>query len=318
MPAGRLTNFAACVALMLAWLCAAPGALAAKPWGDGYFPNSVVYDQDGRALRFYDDVIKNKIVVVSFIFTTCKDLCPLTTARLAEVRQRLGDAVGRDVFMVSITIDPEHDTPQALKTYSEAFQSGPGWLFLTGKPGEILEIRHKFGELSRKKSEHTAEVMLGNDRTGEWARDSAFSDPALLVMNIRAMDPEWRDRKQDLPSVNSASAQVPLPSLPGVAMFRKLCTACHTIGKGDHVGPDLNGVTGRRDHDWLVNFISDPDKTRRSKDAVVLAMAQKFKGATMPNLGLSLEDANDLLAYIEAESRAHDGKPSAAQAAKAD
>ena len=317
MLARRFAVVGACAALLAALLCAAPGALAGKRWGDGYFPNSVVYDQDGKALHFYDDVIKNKIVVVSFIFTSCKDLCPLTTARLAEVRQRLGDAVGRDVFMVSITIDPEHDTPQALKSYAEAFQSGPGWLFLTGKPDEILEIRHKFGELSRKKSEHTAEVMLGNDRTGEWARDSAFSDPALLVMNIRAMDPVWRDRKQDLPSVNSASIQVPLPSLPGVAMFRKLCTACHTIGKGDHIGPDLNGVTGRRDHNWLVNFISDPDKARRSQDAVVLALAQKFKGATMPNLGLSADDANDLLAYIEAESLLHANAPSGTRAAKA-
>src|SRR6516165_9515855 len=84
-------------------------------WGGGYIPNLPVVDQDGNRFRFYDDLIKGKKVIVSFIFTSCSDICPLTTARMAQLQARLGQAVGRDVFMYSITIDPEHDGPEELK-----------------------------------------------------------------------------------------------------------------------------------------------------------------------------------------------------------
>ena len=151
------------IALSISLLTTAEAA-GVKRWGPEYFTNAIVYDQNGTALHFYDDVIKGKIVVVSFIFAKCKDLCPLTTARLAEVRHRLGNSVGRDVYFVSITIDPENDTPAVLKAYAEPFDIGAGWQFLTGSPEVIKEIRNKLGELSRKKSEHTAEVLLGNDR----------------------------------------------------------------------------------------------------------------------------------------------------------
>ncbi len=276
-----------------------------KRWGPEYFGNATVYDQTGKALHFYDDVIKGKIVVISFIFAKCSDLCPLTTARLAEVRHRLGDAVGRDVYFVSISIDPENDTPDKLKAYSEPFDIGTGWQFLTGSSEVIKDIRNKLGELSRKKSEHAATVLLGNDRTGEWGRDSAMSDPALLVMNIKSMDPDWRDKPQPAATTaaTSTSVQTAMPALPGVAMYRKLCMACHTIGKGDRVGPDLAGVSARRDHDWLVALISEPEKMRRAGDKTLLELTAKFKGTNMPNLGLSLTDAAELIAYIDEETR---------------
>ncbi len=305
--ARQLASALACLVLMAIGIPAAlaggdqPAAVG-KRWGANYFPNSVVYDQDGKPLHFYDDVIKGKIVVVSFIFTSCKDLCPLTIARLAEVRNRLGDAVGRDVFFVTVSIEPEKDTPAALKAYAETFQTGQGWQFLTGNPDEIKEIRSKFGELSRNKSQHNAEVVLGNDRTGEWARDSAFSDPVLLTMNIRAMDPDWRAQPTNV-SAPSAGSAAPMPSLPGVAMYRRLCMACHTVGKGDRVGPDLNGVSKRRTHDWLTEFISNPEQMRQQNDATTLALSAKFKGAIMPSLGLSKADAAELIAYIDEQSK---------------
>lgn len=225
------------------------------------------------------------------------------------MRRRLGDAVGRDVFFVSVTIDPENDTPAILKAYAEPFDVGAGWLFLTGAPADVLEIRHKFGELSRKKSEHNAEVVLGNDRTGEWARDSAMSDPTLLTMNIRAMDPEWRDQPTHLIENAKASGEAPLPSLPGVAMFRKLCMSCHSVGKGDKIGPDLAGVAERRDHDWLVKLISDPDKLRSAKDPLMMDLMAKYKGTQMPNLGLSASDAAELIGYLEEETHSLKAKP---------
>lgn len=102
-------------------------------WGAGYFPNTELITQDGKKVRFYDDLVRGKIVVIDLIYTHCVDSCPLETARLAQVQKLLGDAVGKQIFFYSITIDPEHDTPAVLKEYAEKYHTGPGWLFLTGK-----------------------------------------------------------------------------------------------------------------------------------------------------------------------------------------
>ncbi|HKD26260.1 MAG TPA: SCO family protein, partial [Xanthobacteraceae bacterium] len=101
-----------------------------RPWGEGYIPNLPVVTQDGKTVQFYNDLIKGKIVIISFIYTSCTDICPLTTARLAQVEEKLGDLVGKDIFMLSMSVDPERDTPQRLKEYSDAFQTGPGWTFV--------------------------------------------------------------------------------------------------------------------------------------------------------------------------------------------
>jgi len=183
---------AVCVALGLALgLRLTDGTAAAgnSPWGVDYFPNVPVVTHEGKELRFYDDLIKGKIVVINFIYTSCTSICSLSTARLAEVREKLGDRVGRDIFFYSITLDPVVDGPEVLKKFASHFYSGPGWLFLTGKPEDIDLIRYKLGERSRSKSQHRNDIMLGNDVTGEWGRDSIFSDIDHQVQVIREMDP---------------------------------------------------------------------------------------------------------------------------------
>ena len=101
------------------------GASAAR-WGKDYFPNATVVTQDGKTLNFYDDLIKDKIFVISFLFTSCKDICPLATARLAELQEKLGDSLGRDIFFYSLSIDPETDTPERLKQYADNSPSSAG------------------------------------------------------------------------------------------------------------------------------------------------------------------------------------------------
>ena len=166
LSAGRcILVFVAILALLR---CARASAQASR-WGKDYFPDVSVVTQDGKTLRFYDDLIKDKIFVISFLFTTCRDVCPLTTARLAELQEKLGDSMGRDIFFYSLSIDPETDTPDRLKEYAETFGAGPGWLFLTGKPEDIHAIRHKLGERSKVLSDHRNEILLGNGATGEWA-----------------------------------------------------------------------------------------------------------------------------------------------------
>ncbi|MBI2882445.1 MAG: SCO family protein, partial [Candidatus Methylomirabilis oxyfera] len=117
-----------------------------SPWGAGYFPNVPLVTQDGKTVMFYDDLMKDKKVLVNFIFALCDQACPLDTAKMAEVQKMLGSRVGRDVFMYSITLDPENDTPEKMKEYAAQFGAGPGWLFLTGKRADIDKIRFKFGD----------------------------------------------------------------------------------------------------------------------------------------------------------------------------
>ena len=275
-------------------------------WGRGYLPNLPVVDQDGNTYSFYDDLIKGKKVIINFVFTTCTDICPLTTARMAQLQEKLGDMVGRDVEMYSITVDPEHDGPAELKRYADAFHIRPGWRFLTGKPADIQLIRDRLGERARIKSEHRHEMLLGNDAIGDWSKDSAYGDLDRVVMNVRAMDPNWHLPELPVPVVAAnAATYAKIADKPGEALFIKACASCHTIGKGDKVGPDLLDVASRRDHAWLTSFVSRPDKMFVSADPTAAALIARFPAVKMPNLGLSEQDANDALAYISALSYAH-------------
>jgi protein SCO1 len=201
-------NLLACLAAAIALVLGAPGnSAAASPWGEKYIPNLPVTTQDGKTLRFYDDLIKDKLVVISFIFTSCTDLCPLTTARMAEMRDMLGDAVGRDVFFISLTVDPEHDTPERMKAFADAYDAGegPGWRFVTGKPADIRLINARFGDKSAERglSDHRNEIVIGNGATGDWTRNSVLGDLEQVIRDIRSMDPKWANRPRLANEVSS-------------------------------------------------------------------------------------------------------------------
>jgi protein SCO1 len=304
-------NAAAALAALVGCATAAQAA-AGHRWGADYFPNVPVVTQDGKTLHFYDDLIKDKIVVISFIYTRCNDLCPLTTARLVEVQEKLGD-FAKDVFFISMSVDPERDTPADLKFFADAYHPGPGWTFVTGTPQNIRAIDAKLGNTSTKLREHRNQIVLGNDATGEWQRDSPLSDIDSLVLTIRSLDPKWRDQVRVAPPIAASNTGFHLTSTPGEAMFAKLCTPCHTIGKGDRVGPDLAGAADRRDHTWLTNFIRHPQEMMAMKDPIAAALVEKYKSATMPDLGVTANDATDLIAYLKAETARASGAQTIAE-----
>ena len=305
----RLLNMAAGAGLA-ASIALAAGTASSARWDESYFPDLPLVTQQGDTVRFYDDLIRGKIVVISFIYATCPDICSLTTARLAQVEEMLGDRVGRDIFRYSITLDPGTDTPAVLRDYVEPFQLDPSWLFLTGKPDDVEAVRWKLGERSRTLSEHTAMIMLGNDRTGEWQRASAFDDLKRIVQKISEMDPDYRNRApQQLPAGTpqqgyaGVERAARIGGQQGQGLFLKACAVCHTIGNGDFVGPDLIDVTARRERGWLTRFLIDPQLMRLQKDPVALALDARFPKALMPYLGLSEIDVDDLLVYIEAQTK---------------
>lgn len=269
-------------------------------WGGEYMPNLEVVDQNGKSYRFYDDLIKDKKVIVNFIYTSCSQICGLVTSRMAILQEKLGDSVGRDYQMYSITVDPEHDGPAELKRHAEAFNVKPGWLFLTGKPDDIRAISAKLGEKSRSLESHRQDVLLGDDAKHSWQRDSIFGELDSLVLTIHSMNPEF-DRQELLHRASvGESHTIELP--PGQAVFARMCSSCHTIGGGVRVGPDLSGVAGRRDAKWLSDYIAKPDRMLKARDPLAVELDAQFPAVTMPNLGLSKQDTEDVMAYLQSAS----------------
>ena len=297
---GALIGLAAALAVSLS-----DGA-SAQRWGADYFPNVELTTHDGNAVRFYDDLIKGKIVAINLIYTTCKFACPLETARLKQIHKLLGERMGRDVFFYSITIDPDHDTPAVLKEYARQYDAGAGWVFLTGTRADIDLISARLGlnppVNPTNPDGHTPTLLIGNEASGQWMRSSALSSPSFLARTIGDWLDSWRSGAT--PTSLAASAEVaPTIADPPQYLFSKRCAACHTIGGGDQLGPDLAGVTTLRDPSWLRRFITAPDRMNEAGDPIALALRSKFKGVRMPNLGLREADAAALIDYIDKQSR---------------
>ncbi len=290
----RRLGLAMCVCAALMAVNVAPARAQNAQWGASYFPNVPLTTQDGRTVRFYDDLIKGKIVAVNFIYTSCKYACPLETARLAQVQRLLGDRMGKDVFFYSITIDPAYDTPAVLKEYAAKFDAGPGWLFLTGTQEDIDLISRKTGPYSEPNPSNP-----GNEVTGQWIRNSGVDDPRFLATTIGTWLNSWRTATAPTRSYADAPK---LDFAAGEYVFQKHCAACHTVGDGDRIGPDLAGVTARRDGTWLTRFISEPEAMRASGDPTAKALAAKYQPAIMPRLGVEQADVAQLLQYIDTKT----------------
>jgi len=237
-------------AAFILWLLCAnlPVLQAASPWGANYFPNVELITQDGETVRFFDDLIKDKIVVINFIYTSCPDTCPLETAQLVKVQNLLGERVGKDVFFYSISIDPENDTPEALSEYRQRF--GAKWTFLTGNNEDIISLRRKLGlyieEIQDGSNNHNVSMIIGNQATGQWMKRSPFENTYVLADQVGNWLSGWKSVQPDkdyadAPELRSISL--------GEQLYRTRCATCHTVTGNElpgALGPDLLGVTERR------------------------------------------------------------------------
>jgi len=172
---------------------ALPGAQAAgssKPYG---IPDIAVLDQDGREYRFYDDLIRDRVVLINFFFQSCGDTCPLVTENLRAVQDALAGRMDRDIFMYSITLQPHFDRPHILKDYAELWDVKPGWKFLTGEPDDIERLRRALGFASSdplydlQLDNHTGMLRYGNARLGRWAGTPALSRAAWIVKAVTSL-----------------------------------------------------------------------------------------------------------------------------------
>ena len=146
-----------------------------------YFPNLVMRSQDDVPVHFYEDLLKGKVVLINFIFTTCQGVCSPMTANLARVQSYLAEHMGKEVVMISISVDPEIDTPEVLKKYAAKFKTGPGWYFLTGDKRNVDWVLYKLGGYVKDKQQHTSLLIIGNEATGEWMKVNAMGAPSEIA-----------------------------------------------------------------------------------------------------------------------------------------
>jgi len=149
-----------------------------------YFTDTKLLDQDGREVRFYTDAMKGKIVLFSFIYTNCTDICPILMHNLSDVSEALGNRFGKEVFFVSISVDPEDDTPEELKRYAARYQARPGWTFLTGAKTEVDAVIRKFGEFKEDFEEHSMMFVLGDVKNARWSKVRGDLPPEAVTPRI--------------------------------------------------------------------------------------------------------------------------------------
>jgi protein SCO1/2 len=135
-----------------------------------YFSDVELTNQDGQKVRFYSDVLKNKVVIINTFFTTCTSVCPPMNRNLEKIQDALGDRLGKDAFLVSISVDPETDTPLRLKEYARRFHARPGWMFLTGKKENVDWALYKLGQYVETKDDHSTIIIIGNEPKGLWKK----------------------------------------------------------------------------------------------------------------------------------------------------
>jgi protein SCO1/2 len=158
----------------------------------GFLPNVPLLTQDGKKVRFYDDLVHDKIVLLNWFYVECADgLCPTAIAKMRQVQDLLGERMGRDIFFLSITLEPKKDTPKMLKEYADNFDPKPGWTFLTGKPKDVETLRRGLGYVdwdpARDKdlSNHSGMARYGNDKLDRWGGVSLRSSAANIASTFK-------------------------------------------------------------------------------------------------------------------------------------
>lgn len=167
---------------------AAPAPAAGTRDARSYFTDTQLLTQEGRSVRFYSDVLADRVVLINVVFTQCDDACPLITRKLREVRGRLGARFGKQVHFISISIDPERDTPQALKQFAQAQDvDAPGWTFLTGTKADISLVLARLGQLSPSVEEHSTLLIAGNVGAKRWSKIRPDAPVAAIAERLQLL-----------------------------------------------------------------------------------------------------------------------------------
>ena len=153
-----------------------------------YFTDLEVIDQNGSKLHFYSDVLKDRVVLISFIFTNCEDACPMVAQKLKQTRSLMVDSIRDEVWFVSISVDPERDTPEAMKDFARKQEVDESrWIFLTGDKKNLDTIIRKLGQFTPDFEAHTTLMLAGSDLTRHWTRVVPMTPPEGIAQQMRAL-----------------------------------------------------------------------------------------------------------------------------------
>lgn len=175
--AKRCAVLMACLAAFSVVAASSPSLLAPR------IPDIPVFDQNGRKLNFYSDLVKGRTVAIDFIFTTCTTVCPQLTMAMRRIQRQLGDRVGRDVWLISVSVDPATDVPERLQRFAAKYDVGPAWTFVTGGKADIDRLLTALGN-SGSGGDHATTLLIGNDAAGCWTRSSGFAPTATNLKLI--------------------------------------------------------------------------------------------------------------------------------------
>ena len=163
-------------------------------------PDIKVVDQNGKPRHFYSDLVRGKVVVMDFVYTTCTTICPPLGATFGKLQKNLGERLGKDVFLVSVSVDPATDTPERLRAWGAQFKARPGWTLVTGDKTELDRLLRVLGADAASPASHSAMILIVNDRAGVWKRVYGLGSTAVLMNNIERMmaasSGSGRDRQQ--------------------------------------------------------------------------------------------------------------------------
>jgi protein SCO1/2 len=175
--------------LIVVWfLASALLAAGQSPVTRLQIPDLELVDQDGRAVRFVSDVVKDRVAVIDTVFTTCTTICPVMGVNYGRLAKTLKERLGHEVVMVSLSVDPANDTPARLKEWSAKFYTGPGWVLLTGPKSQVDTLLKALGLFTPERQDHQSSILIGN-RSGGWIRASALSSPDKWVKVIDSFEP---------------------------------------------------------------------------------------------------------------------------------
>ena len=152
-----------------------------------YFTDVELINQNGEKMKFYSDLLQGKVVIINSFFATCQGSCLPLNQNLAKVQEALGDRLGKDVYIVSISVDPTVDTPPNLKQYAKKLQARPGWFFLTGSKENVDFALKKIGQYVDDKQDHLNIFIIGNERTGLWKKAFGLAKSDELVKVVESV-----------------------------------------------------------------------------------------------------------------------------------
>ena len=152
--------------------------------GRNYFTDVLLTNQDGQKMRLYSDLIAGKTVVINSFYSSCTSICPIMAGTFKRIQSVLGDRLGRDVILISVTVDPETDTPARLREYAKSVSARPGWYFVTGDRKNVEQALKKLGLLVEAKEDHQAVMIIGNERKGVWKKAFGMAKSEDIVKMV--------------------------------------------------------------------------------------------------------------------------------------